>query len=526
MPDNRLVVADFDPQSADYKRLRGLSPGQATGIGLPAFKIGQTTPQSGDIIGEAFFNMVTRSALIWDGQAWSPMSEASVTYPTDADLLADPAADGTVAVAINTGNLYTRAGGSWRLLGAQVYATEGALLAATPGDGTVAVAQDTSTVWARVNADWLTMTPRRFDTTAAMNLWKPSADYAEAFVAEVEQKFVWNGTSWRPLGVQVVDDMAALQQVAPVPGHVVIDAANDMPAYVNNAGDWRGMQISHFATEAAMLGLVVPDGVLAWAGNTGNLYARVGGDWHMLSSNVQIIKYATEATLLAATLPEDTLALAADTNKLFVRAGGAWAPLGSGGTAAGGATGGAAPAASIMFPGQSDYMAKALHVSIPTANPDILFVEYASFFLHEKTVGSTIKDILIADYFGKETDHRPDGTFVQEPPRPPHGYTKVPGGTHTQHIADPADAEFQDIKDAVERYYTEFTTKFSAELQTEYGAVPPAPNWGGADVTVYVNEYASGGRSVVIGFYKTAAFPSLPPGTVLDAVFIIDAIRP
>lgn len=79
--DRRLVVFENNITNPDYGRLIQIPPGQAAGIGLPAFEVGANRPQTGNVIGEGFFEESTGTALIWNGTVWDEVIPRAEVRP-------------------------------------------------------------------------------------------------------------------------------------------------------------------------------------------------------------------------------------------------------------------------------------------------------------------------------------------------------------------------------------------------------------------------------------------------------------
>lgn len=71
--DRQLVVYENNTANPNYGRLMGIPPGEAKGIGLPAYKLVTSLPVAGGVAGEAVFDTSTKAAFVWDGGAWQIM---------------------------------------------------------------------------------------------------------------------------------------------------------------------------------------------------------------------------------------------------------------------------------------------------------------------------------------------------------------------------------------------------------------------------------------------------------------------
>ena len=84
--DPQLVVYENNPANPNYKRLLSIPPGQARGIGLPAWKIVSSLPAVGGVAGEAVFDTSTKSAHVWDGSTWQAMPPRALIPTWDPTL--------------------------------------------------------------------------------------------------------------------------------------------------------------------------------------------------------------------------------------------------------------------------------------------------------------------------------------------------------------------------------------------------------------------------------------------------------
>ena len=81
-PSNRQLVAyENNPANPDYRRLVAIPPGQAKGIGLPAFDVASGKPNVGSVVGEGHYDVSTGVGWVWDGSHMQP-----ITPPHDHPL--------------------------------------------------------------------------------------------------------------------------------------------------------------------------------------------------------------------------------------------------------------------------------------------------------------------------------------------------------------------------------------------------------------------------------------------------------
>ena len=84
--DRQLVVYESNTANPNYGRLMGIPPGEAKGIGLPAYKIVTSLPLVGGVAGEAVFDTSTKAAFVWDGSNWQNMPPKAEVKPWDPAL--------------------------------------------------------------------------------------------------------------------------------------------------------------------------------------------------------------------------------------------------------------------------------------------------------------------------------------------------------------------------------------------------------------------------------------------------------
>lgn len=389
MADRRLVVTDADSTSADYGRMFALAPGNATGVAIPAFKIGTSRPAVGTTTGEGFYDSTTRQGYVWDGSTWKDIAANPILqFATDTDLLRDTtSAVGSYAISASTGNLYVKRPAGWSRVGVALYATVTDLLNDNPTVGTLGEALDEGSLWERATGGWRITGPRGLPTTAAVQAWAAQREVhtftvttpATAVGTEVVGATFDAGTpitvtaaaGLPPAGVAASLVVALLTglpttfQVVYIPGQttievrgpvtgapVVVTALQNMTdavtpgktayslganvgdtalavdvdvAYMRTPTGWRPVTIWE-DTEANIRAATWPlNGQEAIASDTGRTFVRIQGNW--IEEPIQ--HYVTEAALLAATPPNGTLAWSDDTQVVFTRARGTWHRMGS-----------------------------------------------------------------------------------------------------------------------------------------------------------------------------------------------------
>lgn len=239
MSNRQFVTYEGDPNDPSFGGLFPVDPANAAGIAIPSFRIVNSVPQTGAITGEAVINQNTRQAFIWDGAKWVNLSPSVVaSYPTEAALLADRPGDGSYGFALDTGNLFIRVNGTWKMTGILEFANEAAVLGDTvSATGQLAVALDTNNMFVRTTAGWKRILVSNFPNATAM-----AAD-----------------------GNTIDGDIA-----------VTLDNHN---LYIKSNNVWRGLGIVLYNTDADLTGDSPQDGTVALALDSGNLYGRAAGAW-------------------------------------------------------------------------------------------------------------------------------------------------------------------------------------------------------------------------------------------------------
>ena len=235
-----LVVYEQDPVSGG--RMRALDPANASGIPIPAFRPVASIPTAGSLIGQAVINTTNGLSYVWDGIAWKPIVPPSVvTYVDDNAVFADNAAQaGTYAFSASSGNLFVRftdAGGNdvWRQIGVRTYGTQANLLADAAADGSIGYAVDTQIIWHRVGGAWKASS---FITDTETNIMAmPSTAGMVAVTTDTGRVWLGNGTDWVGAYVHEYQTQAALQAATPLDGELAV-VLDDGYVYYRTNGNW------------------------------------------------------------------------------------------------------------------------------------------------------------------------------------------------------------------------------------------------------------------------------------------------
>ena len=256
-----LSLAIYDDVTG---RLNALDPANATGIGIPAFRSGAQLPATGTVVGEGFMDTTSGMAFVWDGSTWIPVVPGSINaYPTDSDLLAATPPDGTYGSAKDTGNLYIRVQGNWKKVGIQTYPDLATMLADTPVAGTEGIELATGKEAHYINGDW-----------------KPTS--------------TWLATEATILAA--TGDMDSQTAVATDTGHM----------YIWDGTNWIGSPVMHYPDEPTLQADTPADGVLAFADDSGLIYARANGAWKRVNSPTMSVGTTAPATPASGDLFFDT----------------------------------------------------------------------------------------------------------------------------------------------------------------------------------------------------------------------------
>ena len=320
-----FVVYEYQPAAAGGGRLFAINANQASGIPLPAFRTVAAVPATGTLIGEAVLNKTTGLSYIWNGLNWDPIVPPSIaTYPTDTAVLNDnAAAAGTYAFSQQTGNLFVRytAGttDTWRQIGLRTYPTQAGLLADTPADGSMGYATDTRNLWAFKNNAWQPLGV--YTDTQAGIMGRAFPDGSIAFATDTNTYWVRVASSWIPLGTFA--DTQANILAATYPNGTRAYSTDTNLLWERTNGVW--FPASYLRDTDANIQAATPTaGLIGVATDTGKLYYADGAAW----IGQPFRDYPTEAALLADTPIDGIMAVAVDTGKVYYRAAGAWVGVG------------------------------------------------------------------------------------------------------------------------------------------------------------------------------------------------------
>ena len=286
--DRRLVVGEFNAQNPEAGKLFALTPGQATGIPIPTFRMAAGLPAAGTIIGEAVYDKVTRRGAVWDGTAWRDVTASPILrYVNDALVQADLTQPiGSFAVSGATGNLFVFTTSGWQRMGTQEYPTVAALLSETPAIGTIGLALDEDSVWEFGQNGWRCTSVRLVPNTAAVQAWAGTGTGIhvgdQALAADVDVVYVRAAQGWRPASVFDAPEAVIRAATWPLDGQEAV-ATDTGRRFVWAGGAWIEQPIQHYATEALLQAAAPPDGTLAWGDDNGLVYARSNGTWRRVN---------------------------------------------------------------------------------------------------------------------------------------------------------------------------------------------------------------------------------------------------
>lgn len=275
-----LVVYEHHSDANGGGKMFALDPGNATGVPLPAFRPVTAMPPTGTMIGEAVLDTTNGLSFVWDGMVWQPIvPPALVTYANDAAVLNDNAAPvGTYGTTADSGNLWVR------------YDTGGIL----PGNIPLLA--------------WRCIGVRHFDLEATLIAWVAEADGQMAYARDTDQAYIWEivggAGQWVPMTPMVGTEatiLASTPGAAPMMG-VATDTAR---AFVWDGTTWVGQPFRTYATEALLTADNPADGIMAVAGDTGNVFFRFNGGWVGQTSTAPVIVSAARPGGVMGTLHMD-----------------------------------------------------------------------------------------------------------------------------------------------------------------------------------------------------------------------------
>ena len=327
MSDLRLVVTDVDPNSQEFGSLRAVAPGSATALPIPSFRMGAITPAAGTMAGEGFINTVTGAASVWDGNQWNAIVQgALLSYPTDADVIADTAAPASsYATSMATGNLFVKGATAWRQIGVRVYPTAAGLLAdATAPEGSLGVAEDEQTFWVMHSGAWHCHSRRPFADVTALGSWASPPEGSTAMEQAEELRYHYHSGHWIPESIWIKPEADILASADRLDGQMAV-AQDTGHIYVFHSGVWMSSQIQHYPTEQDLLTDNPNDGILAWANDNGLIYTRSNGAWRRANSPTVTIGTVPPTTPANGDMYYDTAA-----GLTTIYDGTAWKPVAAG----------------------------------------------------------------------------------------------------------------------------------------------------------------------------------------------------
>lgn len=323
-PNQRALVVYQANSAADGGgKMFALNTNNASGVPIPAFRTVVSNPATGTMQGEAVLNTTTGLSYVWDGAVWQPIVPPSVvSYPTDTDVVADNAATvGTYAFSQATGNFFVRfndgVADTWRQIGVRTYTTEAGLLVDIPADGSIGFAADTGMLWYRVAGAWKSGSFHT-DTEANVLASTPTAGLV-GVTTDTGRIYLANGTDWVGAYVHEYTTDALLRAATPLDGELGV-ALDTGLIYYRTGGVWLPLNLQAIPNGTA-------DPVTAVLGelfyNTTEAAVKVydGASWVPFS--VDSIGDLTDVDITTtAPTNKDTLVWNDTTNKFEVGKGG------------------------------------------------------------------------------------------------------------------------------------------------------------------------------------------------------------
>jgi len=322
-----LVVYEHQPPTAGGGKMFVISPNQATGIPIPAFRTVTTNPPTGTLVGEAILNTNTGGSFVWDGLKWKSIVPPSiVSYPTDSDVLTDNIrGPGTYAFSQATGNLFVRytdtsTGASpgtdiWREIGITKRPLQTGLLGIAAADGTIGYAIDTGNFFMRIGTAWQPF--GEYKDTQANILASTYADGSRAYATDTGQFWIRENGAWIPFGIY--HDIEANIRTKRFADGAIAQATDTGNTWARFNGAWAPNNLYVSSNQAALLLNNWPDGVRAYAADTGNTWLRHNGAWQPLG-----VYMDTVVNIHASTYPAGTQAYATDEHTFWQRDATRW----------------------------------------------------------------------------------------------------------------------------------------------------------------------------------------------------------
>ena len=281
MSRRQLVVYEADPAAPGGGRMYGLDPNNATAIGIPAFSSGPVTPTVGTVTGEAFLNTTSGQAVVWNGARWNAIVPTTIaSYPSDSAILSDNvAAAGTYATSTATGNFFIRfdqAGTlKWRQIGIAHYATQAGMLADNPADGTMAYALDVDLFFAYKNGQWHPESELLMPEATLLGL-APGVIGQRGIATDTGRNFTWTGTAWVGDPFRTYATQAALFADLTPPVGVIATAQDTSLVFMKGQAGWQGVNVAGSAPVGEVImfpSLTPPANFLLCDGSTFNATA-------------------------------------------------------------------------------------------------------------------------------------------------------------------------------------------------------------------------------------------------------------
>jgi hypothetical protein len=190
MTDRRLVAMNYDAaQSSEGSLVIMPRVINQTALGIPVIQVEQTLPAAGAIIGEVVLVKSERRCYIWDGVVWSTIApEPLQHFPDEATMNAAPAVTGQVATTDDTHHLFAAAGGTWHREGIRTYPTVADMNADPAPEGTIGVSSPEG-FFVRRTADWMPVSSEVVADVAAADALGPTAGQGHRVYIRTERRF-------------------------------------------------------------------------------------------------------------------------------------------------------------------------------------------------------------------------------------------------------------------------------------------------------------------------------------------------
>jgi hypothetical protein len=283
-PDGTLALAD--DEAVFWKRHAGawVPLGARPFANLAAIRAWAAAPAGAEVVDRA-----TGARLHRVGAAWAPRSIITNTSAAILALGAADVADGQVAVTTDTNQMFVyNVGSGWIGSPVRYYATEAALLADAPAAGTLAFGEDTGLVYGRTAAGWRRVNSPTI-TVAIVNPTTPATGDL-LFNPTLKRLYIRTATAWEEVSSRVTLGAAP---ASPQTGDLWGDTSNGgLALQLRTAGaawqrltPWRGFLTANNANSAIglpsgcshvrMKGVVVPEA----ANSQLALIAQMNNNW-------------------------------------------------------------------------------------------------------------------------------------------------------------------------------------------------------------------------------------------------------